>query len=70
MFLRIIVKEITIQIVLNTINVGKDFLMLAHINSDDVVSVKKCNHHISFPKTKPGIITAALAIQAANSILL
>ena len=64
------VKEIIIQIVLKTINVGNDFLMLAHINSDDVVSVKKCNHQISLPKTKPGIITAALAIQAANSILL
>jgi len=64
------VKEIIIQIVLKTINVGNDFLILAHINSDDVVSVKKCNHQISLPKTKPGIITAALAIQAANSILL
>jgi hypothetical protein len=70
MFLKIIVKEIMIQTVLKTINVGNDFLMLAHINRDDVVNVKKCNHHISLPKTNPGTITVALAIQAANSILL
>jgi hypothetical protein len=70
MFLKIIVKEIMIQTVLKTINVGNDFLMLAHISNDDVVSVKKCNHQISLPKTRPGTIIAALDIQAANSIVL
>lgn len=65
-----IVKEIIIQIVLNTISVGNDFLILAQIKSDDVNSVIKCNHQISLPKTNPGIIIAALAIQAAISILL
>jgi hypothetical protein len=70
MFLRIIVKEITIHNVLKTIKVGKDFLILAHINNDDVIKVKKCNHHISLPNTNPGTIIAALDIQAANSIVL
>jgi hypothetical protein len=70
MFLIIIVKDMIIQIVLNIINVGNDFLILAHINSDDVSNVTKCNHHISIPKTNPGIIIAALAIQADNSITL
>jgi hypothetical protein len=70
MCLRIIVKEITIHNVLKTIKVGKDFFILAHINNDDVHKVKKCNHHISLPNTKPGTMIAALAIQAANSIVL
>jgi hypothetical protein len=56
--------------VLKTINVGNDFFMLAHISKEDVVSVKKCNHHISFPKSIPGTIITALAIQAKNSIIL
>jgi len=70
MFLRIIVKEIIIHKVLKIISVGSDFFMLAQIKSDEVNKVKKCNHHISFPKTKPGIIIAALAIQAENSVTL
>lgn len=37
----IIVNEIIIQMVLKTINVGNDFFMLAHINSEDVTKVKK-----------------------------
>ena len=70
MFLRIIVKEIMIHIVLKTISVGNDFLMLAHINNDDVNRVIKCSHQISLPNTKPGIMIAALAIHADNSIVL
>jgi hypothetical protein len=65
-----IVNEIIIQIVLNTIRVGNDFLILAHIKRDDVQRVIKCNHQISLPKTNPGIMIAALAIQADNSITL
>jgi hypothetical protein len=52
------------------IRVGKDFLMLAHINNDDVTRVIKCNHHISIPNINPGIMIKAFAIQAANSITL
>ena len=63
-------SDIIIQIVLNTIKVGNDFLILAQIKSDDVVSVKKCNHHISIPKINPGTIMSAFAIHAANSIIL
>lgn len=70
MFLKIIVNEIIIHIVLNTISVGSDFFILAQINNDDVSRVKKCNHQISFPNIKPGIIIAALAIHAENSIML
>ncbi len=70
MFLRIIVNEITIHKVLKTMRVGNDFFILAQIKRDDVVNVKKCNHHISFPNTKPGTMIAALAIHAANSIVL
>lgn len=66
----IIVNEMIIHIVLNTISVGNDFFMLAQINNDDVVSVKKCNHHISIPNIKPGTMITALAIHAANSITL
>jgi hypothetical protein len=64
------VNEIQIQIVLNTIKVGKLFLILAHIKADDVISVRKCNHHISIPNINPGTIIKALAIQAQNSIIL
>jgi hypothetical protein len=64
------VNEIQIQIVLNTINVGKLFLILAQIKADDVASVKKCNHHNSTPNTSPGMMMAALAIQAHSSIML
>jgi hypothetical protein len=56
--------------VLNRIIVGKLFLILAHIKADDVVNVKKCNHHTSTPNISPGIIMAALDIQAAASIVL
>jgi hypothetical protein len=35
------VNDIQIQIVLNNISVGKDFLILAHINKEDVNNVKK-----------------------------
>jgi hypothetical protein len=51
-------------------SVGSDFFILAHINRDEVKRVKKCNHHISLPKIKPGTIIAAFAIQAENSITL
>lgn len=66
----IIVKEINIQRVLNTINVGNDFFILAHINSDDVIKVIKCIYHNSTPNINPGTIIIALAIQAQNSIIL
>jgi hypothetical protein len=56
--------------VLNAINVGSDFLMLAQINNEEVIKVKKCNHHISLPITSPGIIIAAFANHAKNSIVL
>ena len=56
--------------VLNNINVGNDFLMLAQINNEDVSKVKKCIYHNSIPKTKPGTIIIALAIHAENSIVL
>ncbi len=56
--------------VLNTINVGKDFLILAQINNEDVSKVKKCIYHNSIPNIKPGTMIIALAIQAANSIVL
>jgi hypothetical protein len=65
-----IVNEIIIQIVLKTIRVGRDFLILAQINNEDVVKVIKCNHHISIPNINPGIIIIALAIQADSSITL
>lgn len=70
MFFSIIVNEIHIHNVLNKINVGKDFFILAQINNADVISVKKCNCHISTPNTRPGIIIAALVVQAQNSIIL
>lgn len=70
MFLNITVKDIINQSVLNIIRVGKDFLILAHINNEDVSRVIKCNHHTSTPKTKLGIMMAALAIQAESSIIL
>ena len=41
MFLTIIVKDMIIQMVLNTIKVGNDFFILAQINSEEVASVKK-----------------------------
>ncbi len=70
MFLRIIVKEIIIHNVLKTIRVGNDFFILAQIKREDVRRVKKCNHHISLLKIKLGIMIAAFAIQAANSMTL
>ena len=65
-----IVKEIIIHIVLNKINVGNDFLILAHINNDEVSNVKKYMYHNSIPKINPGTIMIALATQAENSIVL
>lgn len=65
-----IVSDIQIQIVLNSIRVGKLFLILAHIKADDVAKVKKCSCHTSIPNIKPGIRIAALDIQAVNSIML
>jgi len=56
--------------VLKTIKVGNDFLILAQINKDEVVKVRKCKYQISIPNIKPGTIIIALAIQAANSIIL
>ncbi len=70
MFLRIIVKEIIIHKVLKTISVGNDFFILAQIKRDEVSRVRKCSCQISLPKIKPGMIIAALAIQALNSITL
>jgi hypothetical protein len=70
MFLIIIVKDMIIHIVLNTINVGSDFFILAHINNDEVIKVMKCNHHISTPNINPGMMIAAFAIQAESSITL
>ena len=37
----IIVNEIIIHTMLKTISVGNDFLILAHINNDDVTNVIK-----------------------------
>jgi hypothetical protein len=65
-----IVKDINIQIVLNVISVGNDFLILAQISEDDVANVKKCNCHISIPYSKPGNMITAFAIQAQNSMVL
>ena len=65
-----IVNEIIIHIVLNRINVGNDFPILAQINNDDVSNVKKCMYHSSIPKINPGTIIIAFAIQAENSIVL
>jgi hypothetical protein len=64
-----IVDMIT-HIVLNNISVGRFFLIDAQIKSDDVVSVRKCKYQISIPNIKPGTMITALAIQAANSIIL
>lgn len=65
-----IVNDITNQMVLNRINVGNDFFILAHINKLDVKSVKKCMYHNSIPNNKPGTMIMAFAIQALNSIML
>ena len=70
MCFKIIVNDMIIHNVLNTINVGSDFLILAQINSEDVANVKKCMYHNSTPNIKPGTMMIALAIQAANSIVL
>jgi hypothetical protein len=70
MCFKIIVNDMIIHNVLNTINVGKDFLILAQINNEDVSKVKKCIYHNSIPNIKPGTMMIALAIQAANSIVL
>jgi hypothetical protein len=64
------VIEIIIHKVLNTINVGRDFLILAQINRLDVNNVRKCIYHNSTPKISPGTIIIAFAIHAANSIIL
>jgi hypothetical protein len=65
-----IVKEIQIQIVLNKINVGNDFLIDAQINAEEVANVKKCIYHNSMPNIRPGIMITAFAIQADNSMIL
>jgi hypothetical protein len=70
MCFKIIVSDMIIHIVLNKINVGSDFLILAQINREDVSSVRKCIYHNSMPNTKPGTMMIALAIHAANSIVL
>jgi hypothetical protein len=59
-----------IQIVLNKINVGNDFLIDAQIKADDVANVKKCIYHNSIPNISPGTMIIALAIHDANSIVL
>lgn len=63
-------KEMQIHIVLNRINVGKDFLMEAQIKDDEVANVKKCMYQSSIPNINPGTIIIALAIQLQNSIVL
>jgi hypothetical protein len=70
MCFKITVNDIIIHIVLNNINVGNDFLILAQINSEDVSSVKKCMYHNSIPNIKPGTMIIAFAIQDENSIVL
>ncbi len=65
-----IVSDIQIHIVLNRIRVGRDFFIDAQINREDVNRVRKCIYHNSIPNIRPGIIIIALAIQAANSIIL
>jgi hypothetical protein len=70
MCFKIIVKDMIIHNVLNTISVGNDFLILAQINSDEVSSVKKCRYHNSIPNNKLGTIIIALDIQAQNSMTL
>jgi|LakMenE01Jun11ns_1017448.scaffolds.fasta_scaffold9616655_1 hypothetical protein len=70
MCFKIIVNDMIIHNVLNTINVGSDFLILAQINSEDVANVKKCMYHNSTPNIKPGTIIIALAIHEENSIVL
>jgi hypothetical protein len=52
------------------ISVGRDFLIDAQINNEDVSSVRKCIYHNSIPNIKPGTIIITLAIHAANSITL
>jgi hypothetical protein len=66
----IIVDDIIIHKVLKIIRVGRDFFILTHIRREDVVKVRKCNHHISIPNTKDGTMIRALADQAANSTIL
>ena len=66
----IIVNDITIHIVLKAINVGKSFLIDAQIKRDDVNSVRKWKYQSSIPNIKPGTMITALAIHAANSIML
>lgn len=70
MCFKIIVNDIIIQMVLNTIKVGNDFLILAQINNEEVIDVKKCMYHNSIPNIKPGTIIIAFAIHDANSIVL
>ena len=70
MCFKIIVNDMIIHNVLNTINVGNDFLILAQINNEEVSSVRKCIYHNSIPNIKPGTMMIALAIQEANSIVL
>jgi spore cortex formation protein SpoVR/YcgB (stage V sporulation) len=65
-----IVSDIQIHIVLNRISVGRDFLIDAHINREDVNKVRKCMYHNSIPNIRPGIMIIALAIHADNSITL
>jgi hypothetical protein len=65
-----IVSDIQIHIVLNRIRVGRDFLIDAQINKEDVNKVRKCIYHNSIPNIKPGTMIIALAIQDANSIVL
>ena len=61
---------IQVQRVLNPTNVGKAFLRLAHINVNEVISVKKYNHQILMPKINPGTMIMALAAQLKNSTVL
>ena len=56
--------------VLKPTRVGNNFLLLAHINVNDVANVKKYNCHIWTPNTSPGTMIRALAVHDRNSTIL
>ena len=63
-------QEIHVQIVLKPTNVGKSFLLDAHINPRLVSKVKKNSHHKLMPNISPGIIITAFEDQLKNSTVL
>jgi hypothetical protein len=58
------------HIVLNPTNVGRSFLLLAHISDKLVNSVRKNNHHTEIPNINPGTMITALAAHDRNSTVL